>query len=300
MTLHACKPWRPVGPLSGLAVALCIFFLPPRLSAQTLPAEVEQMGYADTLFTNGKIVSMEDASTSTSVGRVYQAVAVKGNKIMKLGTAEEVRPMAGRLTKVFDLKGRTLIPGIVEPHQHIYGNAFRHAARFGLQWPPKNVIWVEATADKDLEKTNGIIRDTIRESVKKVKPGDWIMLELNEHPEQPQQASLWGMTRRLPNRKTLDLWAPANPVLVRPGLRGNINSKALEVLNEFLPGYSASIQESMHGVDIGEDVPSLGWVGSREMQVIEWELFLNNVNNTTLAQMLKAVSEEWASIGVTT
>ena len=108
------------------------------------------------------------------------------------------------------------------------------------------------------------------------------------------------MTRRLTNRRTLDLWTPDNPVLMRPGLRGNINSKALEVLNEFLPGYSASIQETMHGVDIGEDIPEIGWVGSQEMAVITWELFLRNLDPNTLAQMLKLQSESWAALGVTT
>ncbi len=72
------------------------------------------------------------------------------------------------------------------------------------------------------------------------------------------------------------------------------------MLNEFLPGYSASIQETMHGVDIGEDIPEIGWVGSQEMAVITWELFLRNLDPNTLAQMLKLQSESWAALGVTT
>jgi hypothetical protein len=75
---------------------------------------------------------------------------------------------------------------------------------------------VEAQADRDLEKTQGIIRDTIRDAVKKVKPGDWVVLEMRPHPEAPGDVGLWGMTRRLTSRKTLDLWAPNNPVLMRP------------------------------------------------------------------------------------
>ena len=97
-----------------------------------------------------------------------------------------------------------------------------------------------------------------------------------------------GFTRRLPNRRDLDVWASENPVLVRPGLRGNINSKAIEVLNDILPGYSASIHETMHGDVIGEDVAALGWVGSQEMAVIQWELFMENVNNNTLAPDVEA------------
>jgi predicted amidohydrolase YtcJ len=125
-------------------------------------------------------------------------------------------------------------------------------------------------------------------------------VQLAANPEQPRQASTWGFTRRLNDREQLDTVSPKNPVLVRPGLRGNVNSAALKILNEVLPGYNDSIQESMHGVDIGEDISKIGWVGSQEMAAIQWEVLMRSVDNNTLAQMLKLVSEEWASIGVTT
>ena len=51
------------------------------LAAQQLPPEVAQWGYADTIFVNGKVVSMDDASTSTNVGNVYQAIAVKEDSV---------------------------------------------------------------------------------------------------------------------------------------------------------------------------------------------------------------------------
>jgi predicted amidohydrolase YtcJ len=267
--------------------------------AQQLPPEVEMMGYPDSIFVNGKVVSMDDASASANPGTIYQAIAVKAGKIMKLGTTEEMKPLTGKNTKVYDLKGRTLTPGIIESHQHIYGGAMRHATKFGLKYPP-NGIMVTAVADKDLEKTNRIIRDTIIDASKKVKPGEWIFVRLRPNTENPGDPQLWGMTRRLPNLKALDSAAPNNPVLVQPGLRGNINSAALKILNQLLPGYSASIQETMHGVSIGEDIASIGWVGSQEMAVIQWEVMMRDIDNNTLAQMLKLVSEEWSSIGVTT
>ena len=282
------------------AMAVLLFFPFTDSLAQQLPPQVEEMGYADTVFINGKVVSMDDASNSTQVGNSYQAIAVKGNKIMKLGTNQEIQTLAGRITTVFDLDGRTLIPGIIEPHRHIYGNALRWADRVGLQFPPDGVAFVTAQADRDLEKTQAVIRDTLQEAVRNVNPGDWIVLNMRPYPETPGMLQFWGMTRRLTNRRTLDLWTPDNPVLMRPGLRGNINSAALEILDEVLPGYSDSIQETMHGVDIGEDIPELGWVGSQEMAVITWELFLENVEPNMLAQMLKLESEAWASLGVTT
>ena len=282
--------------VSSLAVVLT--FLVASLVAQ-VPPEVASHGYADTILINGKVVSMDDRSTSTEVGNLYQAAAVKGEQIVKLGSNDQVRALAGPDTRVLDLGGRTLIPGIIEPHMHIYGDAVQHLERFGFTYPPGGVI-VSMQASTDLEETQAAMRQTPEEVVQQVDPGDWIVLQITEHPDTPGQASLWGFTRRLTNRDTLDLWTPENPLLLRPGARGWINSRALETLNEFLPGYSASIQETMHGDTIGEDIPAIGWVGSQEMAVITWELFLQQLPLNTLAQALKLVSEEWSAIGVTT
>ena len=279
--------------------ALLLLFHFSSAWAQQLPPEVAQQGYADTLFINGKLVSMDDASTSTDVGTIYQAVAVKGDKIMRLGTNAQVRAVAGPDTEVLDLQGRTLLPGIVEPHSHIYGGAIQHMERLGFKYPPDGMI-VTAKADRDLEKTQAIMRDALQDAVKKVDPGEWVVLRIEGHDEAPLEARFWGFTRRLTNRDTIDLWTPDNPVLVSPGPRGWVNSRALEVLNDFLPGYSASIHETMHGDDIGEDIAGIGWVGSQEMAVITWELFLEKLSPAVLAQGLKLTSEEFASKGVTT
>jgi hypothetical protein len=283
----------------GFTLGAVLFLTHAQLAAQQLPPEVAQWGYADTLFVNGKVVSMDDASTSTEVGNVYQAIAVKEDKIVKLGTNAEVRALAGPDTRVFDLKGRTLMPGIVEPHSHIYGRATGYLGRLGFKYPPDGII-VRAQADRDLEKTQAIMRDAIQDAVKQVEPGQWVVLQMQAHPEAPADLGLWGMTRRLTTRRTLDVWAPENPVLMRPGLRGNLNSKALEIMNDFLPGYSASIQETMHGDVIHEDIPEIGWIGSQEMAVITWELFLEKVPLTILAQALKLSAENFAAKGVTT
>ena len=282
-------------------MALLVVFGTSGVLAQLDP-DVAKFGYADTIFINGKVVSMDDQSTSTQVGTTYQGIAVKGEKIMKLGTTEEIQSVAGPDTQVFDLKGKTLIPGIIEPHSHMYGRAVQMLDRLGFKYPPEGVYMTQATADpNDLEKTQGIIRDAIQEAVTQVDPGDWIVLNLGRHPEEaPQQLRLWQMTRRLTNRKTMDLWSPENPVLMRPGLRGNVNSKALEVLEDFFPGYADSIHETMHGDVIGENIPEIGWVGSQEMSVITWELFLEKLPLNTLAQAIKIISEEAATKGIST
>ena len=100
---------------------------------QDLPELVKRQGYADTIFVNGKIVSMDDTSISSEPGTVYQALAVKRDSIMKLGTNAEVRALATDFTIVYDLNGRTMIPGIIETHSHIYGAALSYLDRFGIK-----------------------------------------------------------------------------------------------------------------------------------------------------------------------
>ena len=189
-----------------------------------VPAEVAMYGYADTVFINGKVVSMDDKSTSMEVGNIYQGVAVKGDKIVKLGTTQEIRALAGPDTKVLDLRGRTLLPGIVEPHMHIYGEAVQHLDRFGFKYPPNGIV-VSTTAEETLEETQGVLRQTVQDAVKQVEPGQWVVVRMGANPAEPSALRLWAATRRLTNRDTLDMWAPENPVLMSPGIRGNINTE---------------------------------------------------------------------------
>ena len=78
-------------PCSSLGILALLILLTFPLHAQQIPPEVAQYGHADTILVNAKVVSMDDKSTSTSVGRIYQAVAVKGHRIVKLGTSGEIR-----------------------------------------------------------------------------------------------------------------------------------------------------------------------------------------------------------------
>ena len=282
-----------------LSFGLLLLQLPPAFGQ--LPPEVAEFGYADTIFINGKIVSMDDISNSTEVGNIYQALAVKRDRIMKLGTSAQIRALAGPDTTSYDLQGRTLIPGIIEPHSHMYGRAVQYLDRLGFKYPPDGVLMVTAQAERSLEETQANVRDTLKEAVQKANPGDWIVLRVNSHPDAPVELRVWAFTRRLTEKRTLDLWGGnENPVLVRPSSRGWVNSKALEVLNEFLPGYSDSIHETMHGDVIGEDIADIGWVGSQEMSVITWELFLEKLPLNTLAQAIRIISEEATTKGITT
>ncbi|MFC2005427.1 amidohydrolase family protein [Chloroflexota bacterium] len=69
--------------------------------------------FSDMVLFNGKVVSV-DASES-----IAEAVAVKFGRILAVGSNEQIKSLIGSKTRVIDLKGRTVIPGLIESHCHI-------------------------------------------------------------------------------------------------------------------------------------------------------------------------------------
>src|SRR5262245_42742883 len=97
---------------SRSAVASCVLIL-STLAAGRLAAQ----GPADIVLHNGKILTV-DANFSTA-----QAVAIQGRRITAVGTNAEVLKLAGPKTVVVDVKGRTVIPGLIDTHLHVTGGS---------------------------------------------------------------------------------------------------------------------------------------------------------------------------------
>ena len=68
--------------------------------------------YADTVFINGKVITVDDKNS------VAFAVAVKNGRIQRVGNDEIVKETIGDKTKVIDLEGKTLLPGLIDSHMH--------------------------------------------------------------------------------------------------------------------------------------------------------------------------------------
>jgi predicted amidohydrolase YtcJ len=73
---------------------------------------------ADMIFYGGDIVTMNKSQATA------EAVAVQGGKILKVGSLAKLKTLQGQGTKLVNLNGQTLMPGLVEPHVHIIGTAF--------------------------------------------------------------------------------------------------------------------------------------------------------------------------------
>ena len=144
---------------------------------------------ADTILVNGKILTVDTQFSSR------EAVAVRDGKIVALGTTVDVRKLAGPKTRVIDLQGRTVIPGLIDNHMH----AIRAAQTFSTE-----VNWIGAKSLAD-----GLAR--IHDAAQRMKPGSWLIvvtppatLETFKEKRQPTQAELLAV-------------APNNPVYVQLG-----------------------------------------------------------------------------------
>src|SRR5262245_65765729 len=67
---------------------------------------------ADIILVGGKIVTVDDRFT------IGQAVAIKGQRISAVGSNAEIRKHTGAGTRVIELKGATVIPGLIDNHSH--------------------------------------------------------------------------------------------------------------------------------------------------------------------------------------
>ena len=78
----------------------------------------------DTILLNGKIVTVDDRFS------IVQALAITNQRIVATGGSAEVRKLADANTKVIDLKGRTVIPGLIDNHSHWVRAAEHNEVRF--------------------------------------------------------------------------------------------------------------------------------------------------------------------------
>jgi predicted amidohydrolase YtcJ len=139
----------------------------------------------DTVLVNGKIVTVDDRFT------IAQALAIKGERILKVGTTAEVEALRGPQTRVIDLAGRTVIPGLIDNHAH----------------------WVRA-AEHDELRFDGVTSrqqalKMLADRVHSVPAGEWIVVLGGWSEEQFTDES------RGFSLEELDRIAPNNPVVLQ-------------------------------------------------------------------------------------
>ena len=200
------------------------------LAAQAQNANVAaRLGYPQTIFYNGKIVSMNDASFESKIGTVAEALAVRDDKILAMGSSADIRALAGPQTKVIDLKGKTMMPSLIMTHEHPTDWAFIEPRAFLHALPNDDVIisrWMPNVPPKQqIAMLDGMLKD----AVAKAKPGQWIRIIFNWGPDYEWAAESEDLFPKSVTKEYLDQLAPRNPVTIKDGFIGSVvNQLAVE------------------------------------------------------------------------
>jgi predicted amidohydrolase YtcJ len=157
------------------------------LASCAVPATANaQSAAADTVLFNGKIVTLDSRSS------IVQAVAIKNGKIVAAGSDAEIRRDADNQTRIVDLGGRTVIPGLMDSHIHALRAGLTHAVE--LSW----------AGIPTLAKALSVIHD----AAQKLPPGAWIKVGGGWTDLQFQE-------KRGPTIAELVAAAPGRPVYVQ-------------------------------------------------------------------------------------
>ena len=167
--------------------------------------------YLDIAFKNGSVITVNESD------EIAQAVGVKGNKIVFVGTNEEIDQLIDEKTQVIDLKGRTLMPGINDSHYHPILNGM-----IGTDLDSAMVDTGFAQA-KDIPSVLAILKAVTDTKA----PGKWVSSMGFEATLLKEQ--------RYPTLEQLDAVAPNNPLqaITCNGHNAIYNSKALEYLKVY-------------------------------------------------------------------
>ena len=183
---------RPAVASGQIAALACTWLMLGGLAAGALAAP------PDVILHNGRIVTVDDTFS------IAQAIAIADGRIVAVGDDSDVRALAGERTRLTDLEGRTVLPGLIDTHTHPTG-----ASMYEFDHPVPDM---QTIAD---------VLSYFRERAEVVPEGEWIRL---------QQVFITRLReQRYPTRAELDDAAPNHAAYFRTGPDASLNSLALEL-----------------------------------------------------------------------
>lgn len=168
--------------LAQLVVALATFVGAASTDAQ--PA-VHTSG-ADIILVNGEVLTMDPAKP------MAQALAIRGDKLVAVGSVKDVRRWRTSRTQVIDLRGKTVVPGLIDSHAHAIRGGQSYT--FESYWYDQTTLKAAITQLKDEATRRGA--------------GKWLAVMGAWHPEQFAE-------RRAPTSRELSEALPTNPVYIQ-------------------------------------------------------------------------------------
>jgi predicted amidohydrolase YtcJ len=188
----------PVGK-SRLVIAVVLGLMVAGFASRATAAE------PDVVYFNAKIVTLDAAGSTAG------AVAVRDGDVLKAGSTDEIKKLAGPSTRLVDLGGKTVVPGLIDAHCH----------------PMEAMMMKETWVDCRYPQTPSVKQAllNVADWAKKTPKGKWIFAACVSASENKFAE------KRLPTKAELDAVAPDNPVMLSNGTHmGIANSAALQKL----------------------------------------------------------------------
>ena len=159
--------------------------------------------FAETVILNGKVITAD--SDDPDEVSIKEAIAIQGDRIMAVGSNAEIRRLVADWTEVIDARGNSVIPGLIDTHNHIYetSTAFPWVIR---SMPELLVIRVRAESISQMVETMG---KAIQARARQLPRGKWVRLRLD-----PAGMAVRAFGTDI-TREILDGFAPNHPVFVR-------------------------------------------------------------------------------------
>ena len=158
---------------------------------------------ADIILTNGKIITVDNRFS------IAQAVAVRGDRIVAVGTTADINRLAGPNTRRIDLAGKAVVPGLIDNHAHLM---------------EEGKIWLQELR-LDGVTTRRQALEMMRAKVATLKPGEWLYTLGGFTPDQ------FTDDKKDFTREELDRVAPNNPVQLQfTRCCTYVNSKTIEAM----------------------------------------------------------------------
>jgi predicted amidohydrolase YtcJ len=145
---------------------------------------------ADTVLVHGKIYTLDGKSS------VADSLAIRGERIVAVGAFAKVKPFIANGTRVIDLKGRAVVPGLIDSHMH----ALRAALSFSTE-----VNWI---GTESIPEALARLSEAARNLDKNAKPDGWLIVAGGWTPEQFAE-------RRRPTQAELAAAGGGHPVYVQ-------------------------------------------------------------------------------------
>ncbi len=233
-------------------------------------------GVADTIYTGGTIVTVNDAQPTAG------AIALKEGKILAVGDRADILQFKGSATRVVELGGKTMLPGFIDAHGHVF-NVGVQAAAANLLAPPDGGV-------TDVASLQATLREWAGSSPAAIASTGWIIGMGYDDSQLREQ--------RHPTRDDLDAVSTSVPVLVvhQSGHLAAMNSKGLESV-----GYSATSVEPPGGTirrRAGSNEPD-GVIGGNAWWPVVFSK-LGRIGSDDNKALVRAGVDRYAQFGFTT